>query len=488
MRRRGGFDKGFLLLLLIVVILAGTGVFLYEQIRTDKVAEALKKGQPIVLAIFVTDKSHLVGWRDAPTAPVVGPDGALPTSGDGAAVSPANGPGSTVAAGPSASGTATATGNGVPSRQSPAASTSSSGASAPTASGGSPLLFTEVFVLNPQTKKGAVMDVPGNVGSLISSQKRIDRIDVLFKSENVEAYRAKVGSLLGLDIPFYLEIDIRNIPRLVDLLGGLDLFIANPVEETNVTPMVLLPSGSLVLDGAKVQSFLSYKASTDSDIEVIGRRQKFVQALFKGIEQNAAIFQKPGVYSIIKDWVSTNMNKRSVLSLFGAIGHMDTERMVFQRVLGVNRLVDGQELLFPHYDGRLLQETVQQTLATLANPQALSDQALNAKLQILNGTLISGLAHRTSQVFQSFGYDVVSVGNADRNDYAQTLIVDRAGDLAQAQRVASIIKCTQVEARPAPPAPVPSGTAAAAGVPSVLSGGADVTIILGKDFDGRYCK
>jgi hypothetical protein len=160
--------------------------------------------------------------------------------------------------------------------------------------------------------------------------------------------------------------------------------------------------------------------------------------------------------------------------------------MIFQRVLGVNRIVDGQDLLFPHYNGRLLRQTIQQTLTTLANPKLMSDQLMNAKLQILNGTYVSGLAHRTSALFQSFGYDVVSIGNAPKQDYARTVILDRTGDLAQAQRVASIIKCTDIKPEPLPP--TPAVTAGPATPSANNAGGADVTIILGKDFDGRYCK
>jgi len=173
------------------------------------------------------------------------------------------------------------------------------------------------------------------------------------------------------------------------------------------------------------------------------------------------------------------MNKRSLITFVGVLSKLDALRLTFQRVLGVKRVVDSRELLFPHYDGNLLRQTWGQTLASLANTQAASTQPPSVRLQILNGTLVGGLAHRTAEIFQSFGYNVAAVGNADRQDYEKTVIIDHSGDLIQAQRVASVIRCSGVESEPVSSAASQSGG-------SGLN--YDVTIVLGKDFDGRYCK
>lgn len=455
-------------------------MFLYAQIRTDRITELVKKGQPFTVAIFVTDRANIVTWRDVPQTSTAAPDGAPvvpPAPGDGAQNPGVQG------------GNSTGSGGGANSAGT--SSTVPSGTAAVPAENNH-LLFTELLSYDPKTHKAALLDIPGNVGSLINSIQKIDRIDVLFRPGKVDAYRNKIASLIGSPVSLYIETDFSDIPKIVDLFGGLNLFIANPVEDTKTNPMVLLPSGSITLDGSKVQSYLGYKASSDSDIEVISRRQRFVQALLKSIGENAAFFEKSGVYSAFKGWITTDMNRRSMLSFISLMSKLDAQKMVFQRVLGVDRTVDNQQLLFPHYDGRLLRETMQQTLTSLANPQVLSNQALSTRLQILNGTLVSGLAHRTSQIFQSFGYDVVSVGNADRQDYAHTEILDRTGDISQAQKVGSIIKCSQIDSQPLSPVVPPQGSVQPAGQTQATAvtaaAGYDVTIVLGKDFDGRYCK
>jgi hypothetical protein len=112
----------------------------------------------------------------------------------------------------------------------------------------------------------------------------------------------------------------------------------------------------------------------------------------------------------------------------------------------------------------------------------VSNEELNLTLEILNGTMRNGLAGRTSQVFKSFGYDEARVANAQSQDREETVIIDRIGNLTAARKVANIIQCDNVISRPQ------QATEEPAEAPAATRERIDVTIILGKDFDGRYCK
>ncbi|OGO17541.1 MAG: hypothetical protein A2Z14_03710 [Chloroflexi bacterium RBG_16_48_8] len=51
-----------------------------------------------------------------------------------------------------------------------------------------------------------------------------------------------------------------------------------------------------------------------------------------------------------------------------------------------------------------------------------------ARVAVLNGAGIEGLAGQTAQYLEGLGLNVVEVGNADRLDYARTLIIDYTGN------------------------------------------------------------
>jgi len=344
------------------------------------------------------------------------------------------------------------------------------------------LLFTEILFYSTATGKGALLDIPGETGVIIEKLGKIDRIDMLYDQKNPEEYITAVENLIEQEIFNYFQIDLKDFVALVDILGGLEMFIDNPVEIIDEEQTALLPSGSIILDGDKTKTFITYFDPEESDVEESGRREKTIQSLLKGFQEQGSILVMDGMYSFFKRTIETNADDSSMKAFVGEMANLDTSRIVFQRVLGVRRTVDEQVLLFCHYDGNLLRETVRQTITSLANVEVVSDEELNLSIQILNGTPVNGLASRTSQVFQSFGYDIAHIGNYEANDVEKTFVIDKSGDIVQAQRVASIIHCSNVE----------SSVESAGEYDDIFAGepgeDADLVIILGKDFDGRYCK
>jgi anionic cell wall polymer biosynthesis LytR-Cps2A-Psr (LCP) family protein len=314
--------------------------------------------------------------------------------------------------------------------------------------------------------------MPGDIGSIIESLKKIDRIDVLYRKGKLAPYKQKIESILGTELPYYIRIDIGSVSALVDLIEGTEVFIANPVEFASAEQTVLLPSGSVLLDGDKASDFILFNDEGESELEKIGRRQKFIQAVLKGMGKSGSILSHDRVFPVFSDLLETNMKPVSLKAFVREMARLDAENIVFQRVLGVRRMVDDKNLLFPHYEGKLLRETVAQTVETLGNPDIFSDKSSSLSVEILNGTSVAGLAGRTAQLFQSFGFEIESYKNAEKSDYEKTIVIDNGENPEFAQRVSSIIRCKLISTRTEDLGPSSS----------------EVTIILGKDFDGRYCK
>ncbi|MDA3938716.1 MAG: LCP family protein [Spirochaetia bacterium] len=339
------------------------------------------------------------------------------------------------------------------------------------------LIFTELFMYNSTTGKGSLFDIPGNLGSIINKLKKMDRIDVLFEKGNPSVYVEKVSTILNADIPYYLSIDLEDFSKIIDLYEGVDLFIANPVELLNIDNLVLLPSGNLVLDGSKTVSYMQYQDQSLSGVEHISRRQKILQSLFHQFSTHNGFLESKDFSTYLNSYVNTNLKRDAVISFFDIFTKLDIERLVFQRVLGNTRLVGEKKLLFPHYEGKLLRETVQQTITSLANTEVISADELNVTIEILNATNQSGLASRTAQVFKSFGYDVARVANYDKEPRDTTVVLSWNGDRTIAEKVSEIILCKDISYEPD-----------MYFENNLNTNNSEIIIILGKDFDGRYCK
>lgn len=329
---------------------------------------------------------------------------------------------------------------------------------------------TEVFFFYPSNGRGAVLDLPGETGLILKSLNRVDRIDVLYERRRPRAYVEEVAGLLDANIPYWIVMDERGLSSTVDLLEGIEVFVPSKISLPG-PPAAALPSGAVILDGDKAAQLAFYKDPDETDADTMARRQKLFQSLARRLGEKSSWITRPDVFSTFMRDIRTNLNGDSLKRLFTELAKLDADRLVLQRVTGVYRTVDAKRLLFPHYDGELVRDIVKQTLNALATSGSSSPADKIFTIEILNGTPTKGLAKKAAEIFQSFGYDVVAVDNADREDYGKTQILDRFSNPEAAKNIASVIRC---------PSTSPQASVQGEAV-------ADFTIILGKDFNGRYC-
>ena len=345
------------------------------------------------------------------------------------------------------------------------------------------LLLSELIIIDTQTKNAAIFNIPANYGSILESISRIDRLDILYDYENPEIFISQLENITEIGIDYYINIEMDNLVKAVDMLSGLEMFIPNPVEVTESGIPLLLPSGSSVLDGEKIVILLLNESDDINDADLIGRWHKFMQSFLKQAGEESGIFDNKKTFELFYSYFKTDLRKDSLRSLINLFSFIDSDQLVFQRIIGDKKDIDGQQLLFPYYGGSLLKETVKQTLTAIANEIIPGDEEIQIKIEIQNGTGIPGLAGRTSHFFNNLGYNVVSIKNADRNDYEKTTIITDSNNALSAQKVASLIRCANIENMELDNSASDNAERDFRAAEMI-----DVILILGKDFDGRYCR
>ena len=307
-------------------------------------------------------------------------------------------------------------------------------------------IATDVFVYASNTQRGAMFDILGNTGQIYKkSLGRVDRIDAIYREKGVSVYRDEISALLDLPIPFTMEITLDDFSRLTDLLGGLKVFVPSPVDYTSDGgERWLLPSGAVTLDGDKMQTYICYLLPEESDSDQEDRRQRMM---------------------------NTNLERDSLYRLLTLVSNVDSESLMGQSITGTLRMVDGKALLFPFFDGQLIKDEVKQkTLMIVSDDGQIPARAY--VVEILNGTTRQGLAHNAMILLQS-SFKVLQTGNASRNDYEHTEIINHLGNDVAARSLGDFIRCYNITEEP-------SG--------NEQSGDVDFTLILGADWDGRYVR
>ncbi len=340
------------------------------------------------------------------------------------------------------------------------------------------VLFTDVFIYYPVSQRGALINILGNTGAIFSSLGRVDSIDSVYLEKGINAYKSEIENLVGQTIPFYIVLDLTKFGQLTDMLGGMKIFIPSPIDVKNDEgERWLLPSGVVSLDGDKVRSYLNYERQDENDDDLIERRQNVLLAFFAALSRNDNIIRDKKSFAAISKRMISNLDDKEFHRLISEISKVDSEHLTPQTITGSKRIVDGKTLLFPYYDGQLIKDVFKQVSNSLIS---LDNANVNRTyvLEILNGTNVQGLARNTMALLQSAGYDILTTGNADSNDYDSTVIINHIGNAEIAKSLGDFIRCTNIVEET-----VSMDTDSATAVSNV-----DFTIILGRDFDGRYVK
>ena len=338
-------------------------------------------------------------------------------------------------------------------------------------------ISTDVLIYYPVSKRGALFDIPGNTGAIYSSIGRTARIDEVYVEKGIEVYNQEINKLSGTTIPFTFEIEINDFGKLTDLLGGLRVFVPNAIDYTSEDgKRFLIPSGAVNLDGDKIIDYLTCKLPEDSNADIQDRKQNTLVAFFAALNSNKNVIFSKDVFSFFGKYIKSNVDQEGLYTLLSEISAIDAERLMPQTILGASRVVEGETLLFPYYDGQLIKDVFKQTTTALVSASGQASSRVYV-LEIQNGTTVQGLAKNTATILQGAGYDVLSTVNAESNDIESTMIIDHIGNEAEAKVLADFILCKNIVTEEIK-----------ADDELEADSLVDFTIILGQDFDGRYVR
>ncbi len=334
---------------------------------------------------------------------------------------------------------------------------------------------TNIFIYYPQTHKGAIFDVLGNTGAIWQSLGRVDRIDSIYKNKGIAVYNKEISELTDLDIPFTVEINEDDFGIIADLIGGLKVFISSPVDEVSSGgKRWLLPSGAVNLDGDKIRDFLDYQLNDEEESDKEERRQSAFIAFLVSMKDNRDKILGKKNFPLFSKCMKANIEDDDFYKLMSLITDLDTDSLTVQSVIGSARVVDGQTLLFPYQNGQLIKDVVKQKIRMLISTDSKSNRRVYV-LEIMNGTSRQGLARNASILLQNAGYELLQVGNAERDDYEHTVIINHIGNQEAAKALGDFITCYNI---------IDEDIA----TDDEVDLNVDFTLILGDDWDGRYVR
>jgi LCP family protein required for cell wall assembly len=253
-----------------------------------------------------------------------------------------------------------------------------------------------------------------------------------------------VENLLGVQIQYYAVIEFSAFERMIDEIGGIDVLVEEPMRMAIIgRPSMDLEAKPYHFDGAEALAYARARTTGSGDFDRSRRQQQVILAIRDSVldlgNLPTLITRAPAIYQDVASGIHTNMSFDQMISL-GAMALQIDPASIRRGVIGppdmvlLQTLPDGAQVLQPVPDNiRLLRDQIFTLTDAVAPSIALDDPAAasaqeGARVAVRNGAGIEGLATSTADYLRGLGVNVVEVGNADRMDYAKTVIIDYTGN------------------------------------------------------------
>jgi LCP family protein required for cell wall assembly len=351
-----------------------------------------------------------------------------------------------------------------------------------------------VLTIDPLTKSAGMLSIPRDLWVPIPEygegyiEDRINKANFLgdaydYPGGGPALAMRTVQWNLGVRIHHYVLINFRGFIELVDLVGGIDIYVEQEINDPYYPDgnygyeTFYVPAGWVHMDGELALKYARTRHSGTGDFDRAARQQQVLMAILDKTTRlellPQLLPQAPQVWETLSDAVCTDLTLDQVIALANLATEVD-RGSVRTGVIDENYTLfydtpDGQQVLVPVRDRiRELRDYVFTAEPGVATEQDRADRLAEeaATVQVNNGTATSGLARSTAEYLQEQGIRVVGYGNADRLDYTESLVIVYTAKSFTAETIVELLGL--------PPAAVVHTPDPQAGV--------DVLVILGVDY------
>lgn len=163
-----------------------------------------------------------------------------------------------------------------------------------------------VLSFSNDTGKSRIIGIPRD--TWIASRSNSGRIGTLYSWGGANLLVREVSKLLGISIHQYIIIDMATFAELIDVLGGLDIYVEENMdyEDESAGLSIHIGQGYQHLSGEEVQKYLRYRGEKLGDVGRVQRQQKFIKALYAKVLQLDTLPKLPAIADIFRNRMETS--------------------------------------------------------------------------------------------------------------------------------------------------------------------------------------
>lgn len=294
----------------------------------------------------------------------------------------------------------------------------------------------------PSTKEAALFSLPRDmVVPYNGSYVKINEVYSIGKKDNDqggELAKKVIGETFDIPLHYYAVVDFDGFIKMIDELGGVTVTVDRafsdyqfPTADYKVQT-VSFQAGEQKMDGLSALRFARSRHGNNgegSDFARIKRQQKILLAAKEKISSfNTWINPKKitDLFSLLNQYTTTDLEPWEAVKMIHLTKGANSHNVITKSIddgpgsyLKAGYAQNGAFILQPisgNFDA--INKLIKEIFTYIQVPQE------KAKIVVLNGTPISGLALQAVSHLQQMGYNVLKYGNDQSTDKITTVVYD----------------------------------------------------------------
>lgn len=243
-----------------------------------------------------------------------------------------------------------------------------------------------------------------------------------------------IKEALDIEIDYHLLVNFQAFKQAVDTVGGVDINVpADLVDPTmaweNANNPVLARAGSQTMDGLHALMYARSR-ETSSDFARGERQRALLLALKTKVISLGTLSNPVKISRLVNAFgnnVQTDLSISNANRLYGMMKSVENANVSSISLADTaNPLlttgnISGQSVVLPKA-GLFKYDDIKNYLRIQLKDPYITRE--NAKILILNGTLIAGIAGGKAEELKTYGYNVIGAANAPGGGWTRTTLID----------------------------------------------------------------
>jgi len=188
--------------------------------------------------------------------------------------------------------------------------------------------------VDPEDQSVSMLSIPRDTQVRFPGYRGVTKINHANAMGGARLAAEVVSENLGdVEIDRYVRFSTNAFRELVDLLGGVEVFVPKPMQYVDQTQglYIDLEQGLQVLNGDEAEQFARFRSDANGDIGRVQRQQLLIRALRDRLTHPSVIPQIPEIVELLRTHIDTNLSSEELLAL--ATFGLDLEQESLQMVM-----------------------------------------------------------------------------------------------------------------------------------------------------------